>query len=127
LNSHIATEIPVARTKTRRSARALAVFSLGPLTVVAGLAWAILQPYRVTLLHPHGQGFWWLFVEPPLLVMLVGVLFHLLVAPGVVEDLEEADAPHAPGTQLPAPHPAASGVRLGGAGLRPAEPSRPGA
>jgi hypothetical protein len=32
--------------------------------------WAVAQPYRVTLLHPHGQGFWWLFVQPPLLVVL---------------------------------------------------------
>jgi hypothetical protein len=45
----------------------------------------------VTLLHPHGQGFWWLFVEPPLLVVLVGLLFHLVIAPGVVRDLEELD------------------------------------
>ena len=64
----------------------------GSLTFAVGLGWAFLQPYRVTLLHPHGQGFWWLFVEPPLLVMLVGVVFQLLVAPGLVADLEEADA-----------------------------------
>jgi hypothetical protein len=44
----------------------------------------------VTLLHPHGQGFWWLAVEPPILVVLAGLVFHRLVAPGVVEDLEEA-------------------------------------
>jgi hypothetical protein len=91
LNSHIVSEIPVERARSRRSARALAVLSLGPVIVLAGLGWAVVQPYRVTLLHPHGQGFWWLLVEPPLLVALVGVLFHLLVAPGVVEDLEEAE------------------------------------
>ena len=50
--------------------------------------WALAQPYRITLLHPHGQGFWWLLVEPPLLVVLVGVLFHLVVLPGLREDLE---------------------------------------
>jgi hypothetical protein len=44
----------------------------------------------VTLLHPHGQGFWWLLVEPPLLVILAGVAFRLLVAPGVVADIEES-------------------------------------
>jgi hypothetical protein len=92
LNSQIASEIPRREAKARRSARALTVFSLGPLTAVVGIAWAFLQPYRVTLLHPHGQGFWWLAVEPPLLVILVGVLFHLFVAPGVVQDLEETDA-----------------------------------
>jgi hypothetical protein len=79
-----------------RSGRARAVSALGPLTVAGGLAWAFVQPYRITLLHPHGQGFWWLFVEPPLWVMAVGVLFALVVAPGLLEDLaaaeEEADA-----------------------------------
>jgi ABC-type amino acid transport system permease subunit len=65
------------------------VLALGPLTVLAGIIWALAQPYRITLLHPHDQGFWWLFSEPPLYVILVGVLFHVLVAPGVVEDLEE--------------------------------------
>ncbi|TMK29102.1 MAG: hypothetical protein E6G32_10345 [Actinobacteria bacterium] len=64
--------------------------TIGPVTVLAGTVWALLQPYRVTLLHPHGQGFWWLVVEPPLLVMAVGLLFHLVVLPGLLEDLEEA-------------------------------------
>jgi hypothetical protein len=67
------------------------VFAIGPVTVVAGVAWAFLQPYRVTLLHPRGQGFWWLVVEPPLLVILVGVLFSLVVAPGLLEDLDAED------------------------------------
>jgi hypothetical protein len=83
-----ATEFP--RTRIRRSARAIAVLSLGPLTVVAGIAWALLQPWRVTLLHPLGQGFWWLVAEPPLLVVLAGILFHLLVARPLVDDLEES-------------------------------------
>lgn len=87
MSTHIATE--VTRPRTVRSARVRIMVSLGPVTVLAGLVWALVQPYRVTLLHPHGQGFWWLFVEPPLLVMLVGALFHLFVAPGLVEDLEE--------------------------------------
>jgi hypothetical protein len=60
---------------------------LGPLTSLAGVGWAIVQPYRVTLLHPHGQGFWWLVVEPPLLVVLAGVLFHLFVARMLIQDL----------------------------------------
>ena len=69
-----------------------AISVIGPLTAVAAVAWALVQPYRITLLHPHGQSFWWLFVEPPLLVLVVGVLFHVLVVPGLVEDLEQADA-----------------------------------
>jgi hypothetical protein len=89
MNANIATE--VSRPRARRSARALAVLSLGPLTIAGGLAWALFQPWRVTLLHPHGQGFWWLLVEPPLLVVLAGLVFQLLVAPGVVADLEETE------------------------------------
>ena len=78
----------------RRSSRAWAIAALGPATMLGGVAWAFLQPYRITLLHPRGQGFWWLVIEPPLLVMLVGVGFALLVAPGLIEDLqgEEDDA-----------------------------------
>jgi hypothetical protein len=87
MNANIATE--VSHPRARHSARALAVLSLGPLTIAGGLAWALFQPWRVTLLHPHGQGFWWLFVEPPLLVALAGLVFQLLIAPGVVVDLEE--------------------------------------
>jgi hypothetical protein len=56
--------------------------------MLGGVVWAFLQPYRVTLLHPHGQGFWWLAIEPPLLVVLAGIVFALLVAPSVIEDLE---------------------------------------
>ena len=43
----------------------------------------------MTLLHPYGQGFWWLVVEPPLLVILAGILFHVFVARPLVQDLEE--------------------------------------
>ena len=78
--------------ETRRSARGVAVTAIGPLTVLAGLVWALLQPYRVAMLHPRGQGFWWLFVEPPVLVVLVGLLFSLWIAPGLLQDLEEAEA-----------------------------------
>jgi hypothetical protein len=65
------------------------VSGLGPLTVLAGIAWALWQPYRITLLHPHGEGVWWLLMEPPLFVVLVGVLFHLVVLPSLLEDLGE--------------------------------------
>jgi hypothetical protein len=83
-----ATDFPRTRSRSRR---ALAVLSLGPLTVLAGIAWALLQPWRVTLLHPHGQGFWWLVTEPPLLVVAAGILFALLIAPGIARDLEDAE------------------------------------
>ena len=77
--------------RVRRSGRAVAVLAIGPTTVLAGIVWAFAQPYRVTLLDPKGQGFWWLFSEPPLWVIVVGLLFHLLCAPGVVADLEELE------------------------------------
>jgi hypothetical protein len=84
---------PVADT-SRRDAAARIVISLGPATVVAGLVWALLQPYRVTLFEPQGQSFWWLAVEPPLLVVLVGIVFHLVVARGLVRDLLGAEPRH---------------------------------
>jgi hypothetical protein len=86
MSTQLVTEAVRAR---RRSAAARAVASIGPLTMLAGVVWAFLQPYRLTLLHPHGEGFWWLVVEPPLLVIGVGVVFALFVAPGLIEDLEE--------------------------------------
>ena len=72
----------------RRTARAWAITALGPSTMLGGVVWAFLQPYRITLLHPHGQGFWWLAIEPPLLVVAAGIVFAFLVAPGVIEDLD---------------------------------------
>jgi hypothetical protein len=77
-------EVPVQRTRAAR-----VVSALGPMTALAGIVWAIAQPYRITLLHPHGESFWWLAVEPPLLVIAVGLLFHFLIRPGLLEDLEQ--------------------------------------
>jgi hypothetical protein len=71
--------------------REAAVSLVGPVTAAGGLLWALLQPYRITLLSPRGEGFWWLLVQPPLLVIAVGVVFHVLVVPGVLEDLRDAD------------------------------------
>jgi hypothetical protein len=68
------------------------VTALGPVTALAGVIWAIVQPYRLTILHPRGEGFWWLVVEPPLLVIAVGLLFYFVVLPGLLEDLEKARA-----------------------------------
>jgi hypothetical protein len=88
----MSTQLVTAREAVRRcSARARFVGALGPTTMLAGVVWAFLQPYRITLLHPRGQGFWWLAVEPPLLVVLAGVVFALLVAPGVIEDIEASE------------------------------------
>jgi hypothetical protein len=92
MESHFATE--AAAQLRRRSPRAVAINLIGPLTMLAGVAWTFLQPYRLTFLHPHEQGFWWLLSEPPLYVIVVGLVFALVLAPGLLEDLEEVrDAP----------------------------------
>jgi hypothetical protein len=86
LNAELVTELeaPVQRTWAARI-----VSLLGPVTAFVGIVWAVVQPYRITLLHPHGEGFWWLLVEPPLLVVAVGLVFHFVIRPGLLEDLEE--------------------------------------
>jgi hypothetical protein len=89
VNAELVSELEVPQ---HRTARARTVSALGPLTALAGVTWAIAQPDRITLLHPRGEGFWWLFVEPPLLVVLVGLLFYFLVLPGLLEDLGEERA-----------------------------------
>jgi hypothetical protein len=86
MNTQIATErVP----RERVCARARAIAALGPLAIAAGIVWGLAQPERITLLHPRGQGFWWLLAEPPLLVVVAGALFALVVAPGLLADLEE--------------------------------------
>ena len=82
-----------ARARTRHSWRNTAVSALGPLTALSGLIWALAQPYRITLLDPDKHTFWYLAVQPPLLVILVGVVFHFWIVPGLLADLEEVEEP----------------------------------
>ena len=82
----------IPATAVAHSARARAVSLIGPATVASGLIWGILQPWRLTLLHPRGQGFWWLVLEPPLLLAAAGVIFALVVAQPLLSDLEVHDA-----------------------------------
>jgi hypothetical protein len=89
VNAELVTELEQPQ---RITARARIVSALGPLTVLAGVIWALVQPYRLTLLHPRGESFWWLAVEPQLLVIAVGLLFYFVVLPGLLEDLEDAAA-----------------------------------
>ena len=90
MSAELAPELKRAeRTKSRsRSLRARFIGLVGPATWLAGLVWAVAQPERITLLHPHGQGFWWLLSEPPIFVVLAGLLFHRFLARGLLEDLE---------------------------------------
>lgn len=89
-------ETPLVRhvpaTGVARSTRARAVSLIGPVTSACGLIWGVLQPHRLTILQPRGQGFWWLLLEPPLLVAAAGVLFALVVAKPLLTDLEAHDA-----------------------------------
>jgi hypothetical protein len=86
LDTHVATGVGYGSTRTR------VIALLGPLTVVGGLAWAILQPYRLTLLHPQHQSVWWLIAEPPLLVAAAGLVFALAIARPLIDDLESHGA-----------------------------------
>ena len=70
LKRHDGDELEQARSRTLR---ARIVLALGPAAMVGGIVWAVLQPWRLTLLHPHGQGFWWLVSEAPLYPILVGL------------------------------------------------------
>jgi hypothetical protein len=71
----------------RRTPRMVAIEALGPLTMLGGVVWAIAQPYRVALFHPAGKGFYDFLIEPPLLVVAVGLLFAAVIVPGIIEDL----------------------------------------
>ena len=91
MSSEIATSIPredERQEAERRPWRAFAIQLLGPLTILGGLVWAIAQPYRIVLLDRAGQGIYDYLFQAPLLVMLVGLAFTFMIAPGLVEDLE---------------------------------------
>ena len=86
MSTHTATRVePRARSLNTRQ---VAVSLLGPVTALGGVVWALIQPYRITLLHPHGQGFWWLVVQPPIWILLAGIGFHFFVARPLIEDME---------------------------------------
>lgn len=90
MNAELVTELEAPL--QRATARARIMSAVGPLTALGGVVWALVQPDRITLLHPQGQSFWWLVIEAPLLVIAVGLFFHLVVVPGLLEDLEEEHA-----------------------------------
>ena len=75
----------------RRTPRMVAIEALGPLTMLGGVVWAIAQPYRVALFHPAGKGLYDWLVEPPLLVVAIGLLFAAVIVPGIIEDLRSEE------------------------------------
>jgi hypothetical protein len=79
------------RRSVRRPPRELAIESLGLLTMLAGVVWAIAQPYRIAFLDPDGKGFYDFLAQPPLLVFVVGLVFAFVIAPGLLEDLREGE------------------------------------
>jgi hypothetical protein len=89
VDSQVVTQVSLALSQQGIRARLIAL--LGPLTCLMGAFWAFAQPYRVTLLHPRGQGFWWLLIEPPLLVIGVGLFFTYVVARPLLADLAGSD------------------------------------
>ena len=94
MSSEIATSIPERRRRRRVSPsqlRVLTVQLLGPLTIIAGVAWAVAQPYRIVLLDPGGKGLYDYLFQPPLLVVVVGLVYAIAIAPGLVDDLESED------------------------------------
>jgi len=66
----------------------LAIEAIGPLTIMGGIVWAIAQPYRVAFIYRDGKGFYDYLVQPPFLVVVVGLVFALVVAPSLARDLE---------------------------------------
>lgn len=75
-----------------RTTRVRIISLIGPTVIAGAVIWAMLQPYRLTILHPRDQGFWWLVIEPQLLVILAGVAFIAFVARPLLVDLERHDA-----------------------------------
>lgn len=91
MNSEIASSIPkeeALQAVERRPWRALAIQLLGPITMVVGLAWAVAQPYRIVFLERADRGVYDYLFQAPLLVVLVGLVYTLAIAPGLIEDLE---------------------------------------
>ncbi len=78
-------------TAARREPRVVAILLIGPLTMLAGLVWAVAQPYRIVFLEPAGKGLYDYLAQPPLLVLIVGLGFMVAIAPGLVADVERED------------------------------------
>src|SRR5207342_3926918 len=74
VSSEIATSIPREERRqgvARRPWRTLAVQLIGPLTIVAGLLWAVAHPYRIVFLDRDRRGLYDHLFQPPLLVVAV--------------------------------------------------------
>ncbi len=72
----------------RRPLAMRALQAIGPVTVIGGIVWGVLQPYRIVFLAGDAPSAYDWVVQPPLLVIVVGLVFARAVVPGLVEDLE---------------------------------------
>lgn len=79
------------RKATRRPWRPIVIEAIGPVTALGGIVWGIAQPYRIVFLHPDGKGFYDYLAQPPLLVVLVGLIFSLVIGRGLLKDLDGGD------------------------------------
>jgi len=79
---------------SRRSRRELAIESLGPITILGGVVWGIFQPYRIVFFDRAADiDLYDYLIQPPLLVIVVGLIFTFAIAPGLLDDLRRADGP----------------------------------
>ncbi|MSO94600.1 MAG: hypothetical protein EXQ81_02245 [Thermoleophilia bacterium] len=79
------------RLRRRRVPAARLIGALGPATIVGGVAWGFLQPYRIVFLSGEALSVYDWIVQPPLLVIAVGLVFSFAVVPGLLQDLEGDD------------------------------------
>jgi hypothetical protein len=78
----------------RRSRRELAIEFLGPLTILGGVVWGIFQPYRIVVFDRAADlSLYDYVIQPPLLVVVVGLIFTFAIAPGLLDDLRQANGP----------------------------------
>lgn len=69
----------------------LAIQLIGPLTILGGVVWAVAQPYRISLAHTAEKSLYHVLVPGPLLVVLVGLAYAFVLAPGLMRDLREGE------------------------------------
>ena len=60
--------------------RGSALALIGPFTTLAGVVWAVAQPYRLAPIDHWAASAWDYAAQPPLLVVAVGLIFEFAVA-----------------------------------------------
>ena len=86
MSTQLISEQALARSRTTR---ARLVAALGPATMLGGVAWGFLQPYRLTRAAPARAGLLVAARRAAAARDRRRVVFALLIAPGLIEDLED--------------------------------------